>query len=129
MLADYIIGNKAEVAGGEATTARYYVRNPGEEEVYIAECKMDLSAKFSDWIEPELLKVTGDDITHLTIDDYSFDEQQRAAVGLREAARAEHAKPNLVREGAAGRRRGARDRTSNTTAPHAVTDGRDGGVD
>lgn len=80
MLADYIIGNKAEVAGGEDTTDRYYVRNPEEEEVYIAECKMDLSAKFSDWIEPDLLKVTGDDITHLTIDDYSFDEQKRAAV-------------------------------------------------
>ncbi|GIS58559.1 MAG: hypothetical protein CM1200mP2_07840 [Planctomycetaceae bacterium] len=79
-LADYIIGNKAEVAGGEDTTDRYYVRDPEEDEVYIAECKMDLSAKFSDWIEPDLLKVTGDDITHLTIDDYSFDEQQRAAV-------------------------------------------------
>ena len=79
-LADYIIGNKVEIASGDDATDRYYVRDAGEDEVYIAECKMDLSAKFSDWIEPNLLDVQGDDITHLVIDRYSFDEQQGAAV-------------------------------------------------
>ena len=35
-LVDYIIGKKVETAGGEDTPDRYYVRNPEDDEVYIA---------------------------------------------------------------------------------------------
>jgi len=79
-LVDYIFGEQIKNKSGDDSTDRYYVRNAEEDEVYIAECKLDLSAKFSDWIEPDLLNVQGDDITHLVIDHYSFDERQGKAV-------------------------------------------------
>ncbi|MFP6768362.1 MAG: DUF4340 domain-containing protein, partial [Planctomycetaceae bacterium] len=79
VLADYIIGMKVENANSDDSTERYYVRTPDDDDVYIAECKIDLSAKFADWIESDLLKVEGDDITHLTVDNYSFDEKTLTA--------------------------------------------------
>lgn len=71
VLADYIIGNPVE---GE--TGDYHVRHPDEEEVYIATLDIDLSTKFSDWIETDLLNVEAWDMTEVTVNDYSFDEIQ-----------------------------------------------------
>lgn len=69
VLADYIIGNKVD---GEFD--QYYVRHPEEDDVYIAELKIDLSTKFADWIETDLLEIDRDDVIGLTLNDYSFDE-------------------------------------------------------
>src|SRR3990172_1110381 len=51
-LADYIIGKKVE-----GQPDQYYVRRFDEKETYRAHLKIDLSTRFSDWIEPDLLKL------------------------------------------------------------------------
>ena len=67
-LADYIIGKKVE---GEENA--YYVRKakPLEDEVYITELDINLSAKFSDWIEDDLLKLDRGDLAEIVVDKYS----------------------------------------------------------
>ncbi len=72
---DLIIGKK--VKGREK---HYYVREPEKRTTYIAEMDVKLSAKFGDWIEPDLLKVSQNEIVRLTVDNYSVDEQRRALV-------------------------------------------------
>lgn len=59
-LADFIVGNKVE--GDED---KRYVRKFGEDKVYRVSARFDVSTKFSDWAETDLLKVTGFDITRL----------------------------------------------------------------
>ncbi|MBT6153354.1 MAG: DUF4340 domain-containing protein [Planctomycetaceae bacterium] len=56
-LVDLIIGNQVE---GQAN--QYYVRVPKENETYRSTVSISLSTKFSDWIEPDLLKLTGADL-------------------------------------------------------------------
>jgi len=72
-LVDVIVGKAVE--GREK---HYYVRQPEKNPVFIAKMDADLSAKFSDWIEPDLLKVTQADIVKLIVDRYSVDEAQGA---------------------------------------------------
>jgi hypothetical protein len=71
VLADYIIGKKAE---GEEN--RYNVRHPKEKETYVAELKINLSTKFADWIESDLLKMERDEMSEIVINKYSIDEDQ-----------------------------------------------------
>lgn len=59
-LADFIVGNKVE---GEED--KRYVRKFNEDKVYKVSARFDVSTKFSDWAETDLLKVTGFDITRL----------------------------------------------------------------
>ncbi|MBH58650.1 MAG: hypothetical protein CMJ82_15865 [Planctomycetaceae bacterium] len=69
---DVIIGNKVD-----GQTADYFVRAPDEDEVYITTLdNVDLSAKFADWINTDLLEVQGVNINQLTIYDYEVDETQ-----------------------------------------------------
>jgi hypothetical protein len=50
-----------------------YVRKVGSSEIYIVEVKTDkLSAKFEDWIEPNLLQINTMDLQDLLIHDYSL---------------------------------------------------------
>jgi len=70
-LVDLIIGKSVE-----GRSQNYYVRQPEKNNVYIAEVNADLSAKFSDWIEPDLLKLSQNDITQVIVDKYSIDEEQ-----------------------------------------------------
>ncbi len=72
-LVDLIIGKAVE-----GRSQNYYVRQPEKNNVYIAEVNADLSAKFSDWIEPDLLKLSQNDITQVIVDKYSIDEEQGA---------------------------------------------------
>jgi len=69
VLADYIIGNKVDGSADE-----YYVRHPEEDEVYIAKLDIDLSTKFTDWIETDLLDVDSWDVREVVANNYSFDE-------------------------------------------------------
>lgn len=69
VLADYIIGEKVDGESGQ-----FYVRHPEEDEVYIASLDIDLSTKFTDWIETDLLDVFSSDFVEVRIHDYSFDE-------------------------------------------------------
>ena len=75
VLADYIIGKKVEGQDGA-----YFVRIPLETETYRTKLNIDLSTKFSDWIEPDLLKLERDTLTSVVINNYSIDERQRRII-------------------------------------------------
>ena len=56
-LASYIVGKK-----NEDSTNQYFVRHPDEAETYIAELDINLTTKFSDWVNTDLLEITDGDI-------------------------------------------------------------------
>ncbi|RMG38364.1 MAG: DUF4340 domain-containing protein [Planctomycetota bacterium] len=60
VLADLIIGKKVE---GEDNV--YYVRRADEKETYRAKLEIDLSTKFKDWVERDLLKASSSDFVAL----------------------------------------------------------------
>jgi hypothetical protein len=68
-LVDLIVGNKVKDADGQR-----YVRKANQDVVYVVELNPDnLSTSFSDWIEPDLLKLSPFDIRRVFINDYSAD--------------------------------------------------------
>ena len=69
VLADFIVGKQVEGEFGQ-----YYVRHPEEDEVYITNLDVDLSTKFTDWIDTDLFDLNTSDVRRVTINDYSFDE-------------------------------------------------------
>lgn len=72
VLADIIIGKEIEGRSGFR-----FVRLPGQKRVYAARFKDEISTKFEDWIETDLLKVNRSDITQVTLKDYSVNERTR----------------------------------------------------
>lgn len=70
VLADFILGN--EIEGREGMR---FVRVPGHKRVYAARVDLDISTKFSDWIESDLLLVDKDRIEEAVFKDYSINEQ------------------------------------------------------
>ncbi len=81
VLADYIIGKKAP---GEPEM--YFVRSPNEKEVYRKKLKIDLSTRFADWIEPDLLKIDRGDLREIVVNKYTIDRERGRLVG-RETSR------------------------------------------
>jgi hypothetical protein len=84
ILADYIIGKEAgeveipvaERAMQEGSPDKYYyVRRPDEAQTYKVRLNVDLSTRFSDWIEPDLLKLQANQIRRINIDNYELQEQ------------------------------------------------------
>lgn len=69
-LADFIISE--EIEGRDKFR---FVRIPGKKRVYAARMDIDISTTFSDWIEADLVQVNKDDITKVTIRDYSINER------------------------------------------------------
>tara|TARA_R110002073_G_scaffold154287_6_gene309364 strand:- start:13126 stop:15006 length:1881 start_codon:yes stop_codon:yes gene_type:complete len=69
VLADYIIGDLVNGADNQ-----YYVRHPEEDETYVATLDIDLSTRFREWIDTDLLGVNSSEIVHLSLNDYQFDE-------------------------------------------------------
>jgi hypothetical protein len=67
-LADFIIGKAVP-----NQTGYFYVRRPDEKSTYKAKVSLDLSTKFADWIEPDLLKIDGIKLTGVDIENYSID--------------------------------------------------------
>ncbi len=70
VLADLILGKKVEGHGNLR-----FVRLPGSKRVYITETPLEISTRFEDWIEPDLLQVAKDDISKVTLKDYSINER------------------------------------------------------
>lgn len=70
ILADYIVGKKVEDRDGFR-----FVRLPDEKRVYAARMNIELSTKFSDWIEADLLQVERSNIQQITLKDYSINER------------------------------------------------------
>ena len=75
-LASYIIGKKYEDSDNQ-----YYVRHPNEGETYIAELDINLTTKFGDWVNTDLLDITSENVRRLDLNDYSFDEIQGTLTG------------------------------------------------
>jgi hypothetical protein len=71
VLVDIIVGKEITERPGY-----YYVRQPGEgsKRVYGTELKLDISTKFEDWIEKDLLKVERDEFVSMVYDPYTVDE-------------------------------------------------------
>ena len=85
VVVDLIIGKEAgdvvltgaEAPFGNSSGEKYYfVRNPEEQQTYKVKLKIDLSTKFSDWIDPDLLRIDPNLVTAVTIDNYSLEEDQ-----------------------------------------------------
>lgn len=71
-LASLVIGKPVKGLDGQ-----HYVRRPGKSRVY--QVKIDpsqLSTKFEDWIETDLLKLSSWDVASITIKDYSMQDQR-----------------------------------------------------
>ncbi len=71
VVADLIIGKPVE-----GKTGVFYVRKPDARRVYSAKFDNQVSAKFSDWIETDLLKAQAADMSEVLFDNYKVDEQQ-----------------------------------------------------
>ena len=70
VLADFIVGN--EVEGRDRFR---FVRVPGQSRVYAAKMDIDVSTRFEDWIEKDLLQVNRGDIDQVILNDYSINER------------------------------------------------------
>src|SRR5205807_1983916 len=68
VLADFIIGNEVKDRPGQR-----YVRVPGQKRTYGVNVKADLSTKFADWIETNLLKVDASHVRSVTFNSQKFD--------------------------------------------------------
>jgi hypothetical protein len=73
VLADLVVGKEVE-----DRTGLRFVRVPGQKRVYVTGTEIDISTKFADWIEPDLLKLERDDIARVTLKDYSINERFRS---------------------------------------------------
>lgn len=73
LLADLIVGEN--VPGREG---RYrYLRVPGQKRTYAARFDVDVSSRFGDWIEKDLLEVDRHRIEQVILKDYSIEERTR----------------------------------------------------
>jgi Domain of unknown function (DUF4340) len=75
VLADFIIGN--EIKGSERKEggpAQRYVRVPGQKRIYGVNVKADLTTRFADWIETNLLKVEASHIRKVVLNNYKIQE-------------------------------------------------------
>ena len=70
VLADLIIGKDIEGREGY-----HFVRVPDQKRVYAAKIDVDISTKFEDWIEKDLLQVERSKIDKVVLQDYSIDER------------------------------------------------------
>ena len=72
VLADFIIGK--DVPG---RTGQRYVRVPEQKRTYAVNVNVDLSARFADWIETNLLKLDASRIRKITFDSHKVDPERR----------------------------------------------------
>jgi len=70
VLADFIVGKQPE-----GRTGFRFVRIPDQKRVYVARMDIDISTKFEDWIEKDLLEVERDKIDRVVLEDYSINER------------------------------------------------------
>lgn len=71
VLADFIIGKEVKDRPGQS-----YVRVPGHKQIYGVNVKADLSTKFSDWIETNLLKLDASRVRRVKFDNHKVDPEQ-----------------------------------------------------
>ena len=69
-LADFVVGRKVPGKPGYR-----YMRVPSQKRIYAVKTDADISAKFEDWIETDLLKLSVGDIRKIDINSYSINER------------------------------------------------------
>lgn len=77
-LADLILGAPVPpdpAAPPQQPGERRYVRIPGKSRVYVTSLKGDVSTRFADWIETDLLQLTGANVARLEVDRSKVDER------------------------------------------------------
>ncbi|MCA9115985.1 MAG: DUF4340 domain-containing protein [Planctomycetaceae bacterium] len=74
-LADFIIGKAVPGRKGY-----YYIRRPNEKETYITSQEFKLSAKFTDWIDSDLLQLDRDRLTRIDITEPKIDEKTQQVI-------------------------------------------------
>lgn len=72
VLAEFIVGRQVEGKFGYR-----YLRVPGQKRTYEVKTEADVSARFADWIETDLLKVSPFDLRRITINSYTINERMR----------------------------------------------------
>ncbi len=75
MLADFIVGKPVPARQGFR-----FVRIPGQNRVYACKTDIDLSTRFADWIDPDLLRAPRNKIDGITLDNYSVNERTGSVV-------------------------------------------------
>ncbi len=78
VLADFIIGNEIKGTERKEGEKPHYVRVPGQKRTYGVTVKADLSTKFADWIETNLLKLETGRIRRIVFDNYRLMEDRDA---------------------------------------------------
>ena len=73
VLADLIIGDRAPGPPGYN-----FVRVPDQNRVYAARTDINISTRFNDWIETNLLEVERDDVKRTVLNEYQIDERTGA---------------------------------------------------
>ncbi len=73
-VADLIVGRPVEGRFGLR-----FVRAPDQKRVYTARFEADISTRFEDWIEQNLLEVERDQVVHIVLNEYQVDEVTRRA--------------------------------------------------
>ncbi len=69
-LVDFVVGRKVPGKPGYR-----YMRVPSQKRIYAVKTDADISAKFEDWIETDLLKLSAADIRKVAINSYSINER------------------------------------------------------
>ena len=69
-LVDFVVGRKTPGKPGYR-----YMRVPSQKRIYAVKTDADISAKFEDWIETDLLKLSAADIRKVAINSYSINER------------------------------------------------------
>ena len=75
-LVDYIIGKEVEGKSGYR-----YMRQPGQSKTYAVKADLEISTKFSDWVETGLLDMQSADAKEITVNDYSVTQGQLVQKG------------------------------------------------
>ena len=75
VLADFIIGSEIRDRPGMR-----YVRVPGQKRTYGVNVKVDLSTKFADWIETNLLKLDATKLRDVTFHNHKVDPEARRVI-------------------------------------------------
>ncbi|MCX7422224.1 MAG: DUF4340 domain-containing protein [Planctomycetia bacterium] len=70
-LADFIIGKKVE-----GSDDKRYVRKADEQKVYVIAMRFDVSTKFADWAETNLLKLNGTDLVKIRASQPKYNDQE-----------------------------------------------------
>jgi hypothetical protein len=88
------------IFGKDAGEGKKYVRVPGDKRTYVAKTPGEISAKFEDWVETDLLQVAATAIRRVAIDKYSFDEEAGSIKDrqLNTLSREDSAKPWVLNE-------------------------------